>query len=173
MKSDVTRRAATIIAGLGLATLIASTPTPGLASSARITVPDPGEAPPLQQQGHTDAGTALIEIDGKCFSIPVRFVAGVFDGGDFAPGDGDPIRLQIMNAALARALHAGRDLISEDHKVVIGRAGDAPDIVIEPGLPTGASFVINAASSILADVLDLRPSPAPCSGMDATTPEPD
>ncbi len=167
-----TSRTATIIAGLGLAAAVLSAqtrsiradtaPTSALASSALITIPDPHEAALLHLHGYTGAGTALIQIDGQCYSMPVRIVAGDFGGKGITIDQGGPIRLRIMNPEMIRTLHEGRDLVSEGRAVVASASGDAPDIVVEAGLPAGTGFVINAGSSVLADIFGSRPNAVPC-----------
>ena len=177
MELNITHRIAPIIAGLGLTAALLAIPTERItahaapasdtAPSVAITIPDPREASLLQLHGYSGAGTALIRIDGQCYSMPVRFVAGDFGGQSVTVDRGGPIGLRIVEPDLVRVLHEGRDLVRE------GSAEDgdaAAGIIVETGLPTGTGFVINPGSSVLADVFGARPSPARCPAADLAAP---
>lgn len=132
-------------------------------------IPEPHEASLLQLHGCAGAGTALIRIDDECATLPVRFVAGDFGGDDTTIGLTGPIRLRVLDPALVRALHQGRDLVGVGHAPRTGASDDAPAIVIEAGLPAGTGFVVNPGRSLLADLFGTQPHPVPCPVPPATT----
>lgn len=92
--------------------------------------------------------------------MPVRFVAGDFGGRNITIDRGGPIRLRITDAEMIRALHEGKDLVSEGFA---GDGGEAAGIDSESSLPAGTGFVINPGGNVLADIFGARPSPVPCS----------
>lgn len=134
-------------------------------SVALITIPDPQEASLLQLRGYAGAGTALLRIEGQCHSMPVRFVAGDFGGSRVSATQSGPIRLRITLASAVRALFDGHDLVSQDHGVIVGTAGQTADIVIESGLSAETGFVINPGESVWADLFGVKPMPVPCSNI--------
>ena len=138
------------------------TTTPDTRPFALITIPDPHEASLLQLRGISGSGTALFRIDGQCHSMPVRFVAGDFEGRRITAGHSGAIRLRLLRPALVQALYEGQDLVSDNLKTVTSGQDGAADIAIEAGLSPATGFVINPGSSVLSDIWGVRPTPVPC-----------
>ena len=173
MTPTTRNRLSRICACTGLIAVNLATPSgaawaePAMASErdslAVITIPNPREASLLQLHGYVGSGTALLRIEGQCHSMPVRFVAGDFGGSRVSTVRSGPIRLRIHRAKTVQLLYDGTDLVSEDHGVVVGTAGQTADIAIESGLSAETSFVINPGQSVWADLFGVKPTPVPCS----------
>lgn len=122
------RRTAAILASVLLTAPVqarkADTAPP--APSALITIPEPLEASRVQLHGYAGAGTALIRIDDECATLPVRFVASDYGGDDIIIGLTGPIRLRVLDPGMVRALHQGRDLVTEDHAPALAQATTRP-----------------------------------------------
>lgn len=119
------------------------------------------EASLLQLRGIAGTGVALLRnADGTdCLSVPLRFVAGDFGGDSIAATRAKSIRLTINDAGVARALIAGKDIVSDHYRVGTTRNAQ---IVIREGLTAGHGFVLNPGTSILEDVFGADVSQVEC-----------
>lgn len=180
MAPTTRRKISAIVAGIGLAAATLGAPAGAIRAQfasasdqdplALVTIPDPRQASLLQLRGYSGAGTVLFRIEGECHSMPVRLVAGDFGGDGIAIDQGGPIRLRITGPAIVLALYQGQDLVSDELEVGAGMGDTTAGILIEAGLSAETGFVINPGSSLLADLLGVRPTPVPCSSIDLATP---
>lgn len=128
---------------------------------AVVVVPTPRSATLLQLRGISGRGKAHFRIDGKCYSMSVRFVAGDFGGDSISVNDLGPIQLRVVGAATIDALFRGQEVVSD--MVEVGPAGSPDtDIIIDTGLFADTGFVINPGSGIMADVFGARKQSKSC-----------
>ena len=129
---------------------------------AIITIPTPRSANLLQLRGIGGRGTALLQIGGACRSIPVRLVAGDFEGRQTNLHDREPIVLEIRDPELVQALSRGMDLVSDEATVSADPTDRGASILLLSGLAAGTGFVINPGRSLVSDIFGARTSDISC-----------
>ena len=131
--------------------------TPGLTAlaedpkSAVIVIPEPRTANLLHLRGLAGTGTAYFVMNHGCSSLPVRFVAGDFNGLDAEMQQHDEIRLLVDKSSALAALYRGEDVVS-----------GTPTIHVDRGLTPETGFVINTGDGLIDDIFGVRPSPIAC-----------
>lgn len=155
--------------GLTAFFLISSIPT--TADSARIVatdaaiavvvIPAPRTANLLMLRGISGRGTAHFRIDGQCYAMQVRFVAGDFNGTRISVKSHGPIQLRVVDPAMIDALFNGQDLVSD--MVVTGPTGASDaHILIDFGLSVDTGFVIDPGRNPMADMFGVRKTRQTC-----------
>ncbi|MEM1429618.1 MAG: hypothetical protein AAGG09_09185 [Pseudomonadota bacterium] len=134
---------------------------------AMITIPTPRSANLLQLRGIGGRGTALIQIGSACHSIPVRLVAGGFDGRQTNLRDREPIVLEIRDPGLVQALSRGIDIVSDEATVSADPTDRRASIVLLSGLAEGTGFVINPGRTLVSDIFGARVSDISCDAFNA------
>ncbi len=129
---------------------------------ATITIPTPRSANLLQLRGIGGRGTALLQIGGACYSMPVRLVAGDFEGRQANLRDRQPIVLALRDPELIQALSRGVDIVSDEVTVSTGPTDHEASIVLLSGLAEGTGFVINPGRSLVSDIFGARRSTVSC-----------
>lgn len=171
-----TRSAATKIVGsiLLITAVVAYWSAPGRAEGpsetdptdfAIVSIDAPREVNLLRLHGFSGRGVALFRIEGACFSMDVRFVAGDFAGESVRVGRARSIRLRIVDASTARALYEGHDLVSDMVVVGVDPAVQDVDVVVE-GLSAETGFVVNAGGGVIADLIGAKVEPISCQTLD-------
>ncbi|WP_152610593.1 hypothetical protein [Leisingera sp. ANG-DT] len=135
-----------------------------------ITIPTPRSANLLQLRGIGGRGTALLQVDGECYGMPVRLVAGDFAGLQAGVPRNTPIVLHIRDPHIVNALLNGTDIVSDGSEVANYPAKRSAGILIQSGLTAETGFVINPGSNLLADIFGVHASQTPCDEMDAAQP---
>ncbi|MEL7343841.1 MAG: hypothetical protein AAFN59_03155 [Pseudomonadota bacterium] len=157
--------------GLAAALVAALCLMPALAAQAEdnsqtiraiITIPTPRSANLLQLRGIGGRGTALLQIDGACHSMPVRLVAGDFEGLQTNLRDRDPIVLELRDPELIQALSRGVDIVSDEEAVTADPMDRAAGILLLSGLAEGTGFVINPGRTLASDIFGARMSAVSC-----------
>ena len=129
---------------------------------ATITIPTPRSANLLQLRGIGGRGTALLQVGGACHSMPVRLVAGDFEGRQSNLRDRDPIVLELRAHELIQALSQGVDIVSDEATVSADPTDHEASILLLSGLAEGTGFVINPGRSLASDIFGARMSAVSC-----------
>ena len=130
------------------------------ADRAVITIPKPRSANLLHLRGIGGRGKAVLRLGGTCHSMPVRLVAGDFEGRNGHIRG--PIVLEIRDARLVQALAHGVDLVSDEMAVSSDPSDRSTGILIMSGMDEGTGFVINAGRTVVADIFGAKLSEIPC-----------
>ncbi|MEM6466701.1 MAG: hypothetical protein AAF679_09380 [Pseudomonadota bacterium] len=138
---------------------------------AVITIPTPRSANLLQLRGMGGRGIALVALGTTCHRLPVRLVAGDFEGQQTNMRDGEPVVLEIRDAALVQALLNGADIVSDGASVSGDPTDAGADILLVSGLNEGTGFVINPGRNLVSDVLGMRVTDISCEAFDRAVPE--
>ncbi|MEM6507788.1 MAG: hypothetical protein AAF711_20320 [Planctomycetota bacterium] len=129
---------------------------------ATITIPKPRSANLLQLRGIGGRGTALLQVGGACHSMPVRLVAGDFEGRQANLRDQDPIVLELRDPELVQALSRGVDIVSDEATVSADLTDHEASILLLSGLAEGTGFVINPGRTLVSDIFGARMSAVSC-----------
>lgn len=129
---------------------------------ATITIPSPRSANLLQLRGIGGRGTALLQVGGVCHSMPVRLVAGDFEGRQANLRDREPIVLELRDPELIQALSRGVDIVSDEAIVSADPTDHEASIVLLSGLAEGTGFVINPGRTLVSDIFGARRSTISC-----------
>ncbi|WP_424973132.1 hypothetical protein [Dinoroseobacter sp. S76] len=141
---------------------------------ALVTIPTPRAANLLQLRGIGGHGSALFRVEGACYSMPVRLVAGDFEGRQANMRAQDPIVLELRDPRLVQALLNGRDIVSAELSVSADPRDQGASILLLSGIAEGTGFVINPGRSLVADIFGARVSDMPCGAFaPAATAEPE
>lgn len=142
----------------------AQEPSSALQSSsfALVEIPDPRQGHLLHLRGIAGRGTIVFNINGACSEMPVRFVAGDFEGREPGERRGGAIQILITSPDLIGDLMAGADVVSDAVRVGLDPNDGSADVIIMSGLPPETGFVLNPGRSVLADVFPNRPTPITC-----------
>ncbi|MEQ9491903.1 MAG: hypothetical protein RIM72_23210 [Alphaproteobacteria bacterium] len=135
---------------------------PAQMHEAIVTIPQPREATLLRLRGIGGDGTATIRVNDQCYEMPVRIVAGDFEGESFRMEGIEPIRLRLQQPETVAWLFGGKDLVSEDFNVSDDPTATSADIVVLSGFPVGTGFILNPGANFLADIFGVRPDMVRC-----------
>jgi len=135
---------------------------------AVITVPHPVEQNLLHLVGLMGRGTAIIRGpgDARCQSMHIRLIAGGFWGME-ASDRGAPIRIVVRDPRALHRLMRGKEIVSDEHTVVIGQVVSQGGITVTHGLEHHAGFVINPGRNSLAEVFGPHMRRVPCTAIPA------
>ncbi len=106
--------------------------------------------------------------------MPVRMVAGDFEGRQTNLRNREPIILEIRDPKLVQALSRGRDIVSDETIVSADPTDHEAGILLLSGLAEETGFVINPGRNIASDVFGTRRSDISCDVFNKTqtaTPE--
>lgn len=131
-------------------------------SLALVEIPEPRQGHLLHLRGIAGRGTIEFHIDGVCSEMPVRFVAGDFEGRDPEERLGGAILILVTSPDLIGDLMAGADVVSDAVRVGLDPNDGSADVIIMSGLAPETGFVLNPGRSVLADVFPNRPTPITC-----------
>lgn len=124
----------------------------------------PREMTLLQLRGMAGSGSALVRLEGRCLSIPLRFVAGDFGGQTIAARRAPPIRIAIRSQDVLAALLEGEDIVSDLYRVSHVMGDPTADLVLLEGLSEDHGFIINPGRSLIDDFFGVQGLYVPCIG---------
>jgi hypothetical protein len=130
-----------------------------------VQIDAPRVATLLQLRGVMGRGTVIMRSDDNhdCLSLPIRFIAGDFGGGNISAHTTKPIRLIIKTAGVSNALALGEDIVSDMYRISSQMNDSNADIIIASGLSDSHGFVLNPGTSVVADIFGTKASRTNCS----------
>lgn len=132
-----------------------------------VQIDTPVEASLMQLRGMSGQGVAFIrQMDSRdCLSLPLRFVAGDFEGQGISTHTAAPVAIEIRTYAASQRLVEGKEIVSDMVRVSMDSQSVDAELVIVSGLQSTQGFVLNPGQSFFADMFGVRPSREPCSGI--------
>ena len=126
---------------------------------ALVSISQPTHAALLHLRGLVGQGTAYIKLKEGCWSMPVRFAAGDFDGRSTPSLPQGPIHLKINKPETVQALYERQDIVSDSLSV-----GPTADVTILSGaLSNKTGFVVNPGTGLLDDIFGVTQTDIDCS----------